>query len=1086
MRFGVLGPLAVWDAKGALVRVSGAKVRALLADLLLHEGRPVPADRLIDDLWGEAVPGNPTAALQAKVSQLRRALEQAEAGGRARVQSGPAGYALRVDADDLDTARFAALAARARDSAEPRHRAELLAAALDLFRGGVCAEFADEEFVRTAAARWEEKRATAIEELAEVRLDLGEHRLLVAELEPLVQRYPLRERLRAVHIRALYLSGRQSEALEAYGHVRDHLSTELGLDPGPELVRLHQSILEQDPRLRAAESPAAARPRSNLPPAVLKEPFTGLIGRREAGAEVRARLDAGRLVTLAGPGGVGKTRLAVETAARAAEDFPDGVWLVELAARNPGTDGVEALADAVASTLGIREDAALGAPHGEEAHFGVVDRLTKALHGKRPLLILDNCEHLIEPIAELAGLLLGAVPEMGILATSHEPLGLAAELVYAVRPLELPSPDADAAELAGNPAVRLFTTRAGAQAPGFALDAGNASAVASICRRLDGIPLALELAATRVRTFGVHELANRIGDRFRILTTGHRNAPARHQTLRAMIDWSWELLPGPERAVLRRLAVHAEGCTLAAAEEVCAGGGIERTEVPDLLARLVDRSLVAAVEVATGGGPPTVRYRLLESVSAYCRERLEDAGESDDMRRRHAEFYTRLAESAEPHLRGWEQQEWLARLDAEAANLRAALDTAVRTSRADLALRLVDAMAWYWFLRGRHGEARRSLRAALEAGADGPVLARAAATAWASGVAFLTGQTDPAAHSEHALELYDRIDAPLRRARAQWLLAFSRSGAGDLDGSTRLVAQALTAFRGHGDRWGIAAALGTRAEHALVQGDLVAARQDSEASAALFEELGDRWGQAYAAQTRGMLAEVAGDYVFAARLHRRSLRTAEELGLWPSVSMQLAKLGRLSLLDGDIAEADEFHEKARRLAAEQGSGSGEAFALVGLALGARRRNRLDTAEEYLRRLLDWNRRIAYQPGVALALAERGFVAELRGDAETAAALHAEGLSAAEQTGDPRAVALALEGLGGAAAAAGDHRRAARFLGAAAAQRESVGAPLPAAERGDVDRATLAARTELGADAFDADFERGRDGAVCGSAPSVPG
>ncbi|GAA4894798.1 BTAD domain-containing putative transcriptional regulator [Streptomonospora salina] len=1080
MRFGVLGPLAVWTDEGTAVQVPGVKVRTLLADLLAHAGRPVSADRLVADLWGEEPPANPAGALQAKVSQLRRSLEDAEPGGRALVEWRTPGYLLRVESSHVDAGRFARITAQARDSGAPRARTALLTDALELFRGPAYADFADAEFARTEIARLEEQRTTALEDLADARLELGEYRPLAGELDALVEQHPLRERLRGAHIRALYQSGRQSDALASYERMRVRLRTELGADPGPELVRLHQAVLQQDPALRPdPPHQAAARPRTNLPAPLLAD--GGLVGRDGDTADVRTRLAAGRLVTLTGPGGVGKTRLAVETAARAAEDFPGGTWLVELAAHHP-TDTAQALAGAVLAALGIREDAGVGAAAGRE-YTGPLDRLTAALQAERPLLILDNCEHVVEAAAELAQVLLAAAPHVHILATAQEPLGITGELLYPVPPLQLPDPDADVHAMEHTPAVRLFVDRTAAAAPGFALDPDNAAAVASICRRLDGIPLALELAATRVRSLGVRELAARLDDRFRILTAGNRDAPARQRTLRAMIDWSWEPLPEPERAVLRRLAVHADGCTLEAAEDVCSGGEVAAADVLDLLSRLVDRSLVVAETAPgtrAGGGAehgtaarPSPRYRLLESVAAYCLERADEAGETDAVRHRHAHYYTRLAEQARPRLRGSGQHAWLERMDTESANMRAALDTAVRLGAASVALRLVNALAWYLILRGRYGQACESLRAALElpgapAGPD-----RAAALSWLAALGFTTlGGADADERARDALEAYDRLDDPDGRAHAQWLLAFARQGSGDLAGSEKLVEQALSTFRARGNRWGIAAARSTRAETALARGCLAAARRDSEAAESLFQEVGDRWGQVQATRTRGLLAEIAGDYDAAERAHRSVLGLAEELKLWPLVSVQTAALGRLALLAGDVDDADELHEQARLLAAEQGDGSGEAFAATGLALGARRRGRLDTAEAHLRRLLAWNRRTGYQPGTALVLAELGFVAEQRGDAGAAAALHAEGLAVARETGNPRAVALALEGTAGAAALAGDHRRAAHLLGEATAARASADAPLPGAERGDVDRISAASRRAIGGAEFDAAFARG--------------
>ncbi|QKW36898.1 AfsR/SARP family transcriptional regulator [Actinomadura sp. NAK00032] len=1058
MRFGVLGPLAVWTDDGAAVRVPELKVRALLADLLVHRGRAVSVDQLVDDLWGGAArpPRNPVGTLQTRVSQLRRALDGAEPGGRGLLVSQAPGYLLRVDPEAVDGDRFHALAGQARATEDPQARAVLLADALGLWRGRAYADFADEEFVRPDATRLEDERFAVQEEHAEVRLELGEHAVLAGELSEQVARHPLRERLRAVHLRALYRAGRQSEALAGFEDLRHRLAEDLGVDPSPELAALHQAILEQDPRLdapRPAVRAATAPPRAV--PANLPAPLTDLVGRDAAVSEVRALLDDSRLVTLTGPGGVGKTRLALATAraltgADADERFPDGVWLVELSGLDRASGATPA--DAIAMVLGVRDD---DAPAAETARRTPVELLAGALAAKRLLLVLDNCEHVIDPVAVQVAALLRAAPGVRVLATSQESLALSGERLWPVPPLG----EADA--------VRLFTARAAAAAPDFAPGPGDTATIAAVCRRLDGIPLAVELAATRVRALGVDGLADRLDDRFRLLTSGSRDAPARQRTLRAMIDWSWELLAGDERAVLRRLAVHADGCTLGAAEEVCAQDGLD---VLDVLARLVDRSLVVRVE-GTGGG----RYRLLESVKAYCAERLDEAGESAEIRARFVRHHVALAVRAEPHLYGHDQRRWLELLDAEAANQRAALEDALRLGLAADALRLVDALAWHWYLRGRLTEALRSLDAAL-AVEGGPPEARAKAAVWRAGFVLLTN-TEAA---PEAATSYEGVRDPGARAWARWFLAFAHRGFGDLEVTGDLVRGALAEFRGLGERWGTAAALSVRATVHRARARLDAARRDAEESEALFRGLGDRWGRLKATNTLAELAEIAGDYDRAARLHEEGLRMAEELGLWAEASLRLSGLGRISLLTGDHAAADDRHHRALRLAADQSNKVAEHFAAVGLALSARRRGDLDAAEARLLPWLDWIRAVDGEPGLALVLAELGFAAEQRGDAGAALARHRDGLAA--RIGDPRAVALAFEGLAGARSLAGDARPAARLLGAAAALRASAGAPLPAAERADVDRIAARVRTLLGADAFAAEYACGESDPDTASPP----
>ncbi|TMR93687.1 BTAD domain-containing putative transcriptional regulator [Nonomuraea basaltis] len=1044
MRFGVLGPLAVWTDAGEVVTIPGLKVRALLVDLLVHEGHPVSVDRLVDDLWGEEPPGNPGGALQVRVSQLRKAFEDAEAGGKNLVVSRAPGYLLRPDPGAVDAARFADLLARAEAADSPRTRAVLLGDALALWRGPAYADFADEEFTRSAILRLEEQRLSALEQHAEVRLELGEHGLLVGELGDLVARHPLRERLRAVHMRALYRAGRQSEALASYGELRERLADELGLDPGPEIVALHQAILGQDPSL----SMPADRPRTNLPAAVSK-----LIGRDEALAEVCALVGEERLVTLTGSGGVGKTRLALEAANRLLEGFEDGAWLVELdpASRAELDQASRSPAEAVMAALDIREGA---------DSAGLLGQLAGALRQRRMLLVLDNCEHVVEPVAELAELLLRACPGLRILATSREPLSVDGEVLWSVPPLDVPA-TTDLAAMARSHAVRLFVTRAAASARGFALDAGNAQAVAQLCRRLDGMPLALELAATRVRALGVHGVVARLDDRFRLLASGQRGAPARQQTLTAVIDWSWDLLSDEERRVLRRLAVHADGCTLEAAESVCAepGPGIDNpgVDVLDLLARLVDRSLVVVVDAPAG-----VRYRLLESVSAYCVARLADEGELEPVRLAHLRHYLALAEQAEPKLYGHEQREWLLRLDNEAANMRTALDTAIARADAGSAARLVNALTWYWYLRGRLAEGRRSLAAALSVAGE-PSASRARAAAWHAGFALTLGEQ---VEWGPALEA---VADPGQRARAEMFLSMH---VGDMATGQELMRRALTTFRAVGDRWGVAAALARQAMDAFTQRDVEALERLAGESVRLFTELGDRWGLLRATEWLASVAEMANDTERANRLFGEGLRMAEDLGLWPEVATRTAWLGWIAMQSGDYDRAIEISERAMKLAADQGYKDGEIQAEMGLAFAARRAGRIELAETHLLRLLEGVPRgpevepVMFLPDV---LSELGYLVELRGDPAAALALHAEALAASQRIGDPRSAASVVEA---AASASGASEKAARLLGLAAAAREHHQTPAGPWELAEIERVAARVRDALGAEAFAAAYEEG--------------
>ncbi|WP_242886401.1 BTAD domain-containing putative transcriptional regulator [Actinomadura litoris] len=598
MRYGVLGPLAVWDADGRPVGVPEAKVRALLANLLVHRGGPVPADRLVEDIWAGDPPAGAAGALQTKVSQLRRVL------GRDRVVREPAGYRLVLEGDEVDAFGFQELVERAGAEEEPAVRCGLLADALALWRGPAYADAAGALFALAEVARLEELRLTALEDQAEARLEVGGHAALAAELGDAVARHPLRERLRTLQMRALYRAGRQTEALAAFEELRRRLADELGVSPGPEAAGLHTAILRQEPHLAP---PAGRAPcRSNLP-----APLTALVGREDAVEELRARLAPGagtRLVTLTGLGGIGKTRLAVAAAGGMTERFADGVWLVELAGLGTGSTPDD-LAEQVLKALDHLSTPEPVVPPREPDAVG---RLCRAVADRRPLIVLDNCEHVVEAAAELAGAVLAAAPGAHLLATGQEPLGIPGELVRPVPPLALPEPTGAVARTG---AVELFVERAAAAVPGFVLDEGNARAVARICRRLDGVPLALELVAPRLRTMTPERLAAYLDDRCALLAARARGVPARQRTLRDTLDCAWELLAPDERAVLGRLSAHPGGWSPASAEAIGAGPGAPADRVPDLLSRLVDRSLL----IHEAG-----RFRMLESVAAYCAERLAE------------------------------------------------------------------------------------------------------------------------------------------------------------------------------------------------------------------------------------------------------------------------------------------------------------------------------------------------------------------------------------------------------------------------------------------------------------------------------
>lgn len=1132
MRVGVLGPLMVWADDGEPVTVTGAKARLLLVRLLAEPGRLVSADGLVDSLWGDPdaePPVHPYGSLQGQVSRLRAILGRAApGGGRERLVHESGGYRLELASAELDSLRFTELLSRARAARlDAQTRAEILDEALELWRGEAYAGHAADPAVHAAARRLEEERLGALEELLDLRVRRGEQHAVLGELEQLVAAHPLRERLRAVQLRALSRAGRPADALDSYEDLRRRLAGDLGLDPGRELTDLRQAILLQEPdvdgsrpdRARRPSPPAAGpAPAPALAPAPapapaygqaggdatgmpadpgrspypqwsaavaaaqpltgprpvaggpLPAPLTRMVGRTLDLRTVGDLLAESRVVTVTGPGGVGKTRLAVECAGRTAARLGHEVWLTELASL-PASSSSEEIARAVLRTLGVRQpDAEPDRGQDHQAPFPMAELVVGALHERRALLLLDNCEHVAGAVAELLSAVLPRIPELAVLATAQEPLGLVGEAVHPLQPLGLTE------------AMELFTGRAGLPPGALALP-HDREAAENLCTRLDGLPLALELAAARARPLGVHGLLAGLDDRFALLSHGMRGLPERQRTLRAVIDWSWALLGPAEEAVLRRLAVHAGDASAEAAGAVCAGPDVPEPRVAEVLAKLVDRSLVVLVDRSDAR-----RYRLLESVKAYALERLREAGEEADTRARHGTYHRSLALRAEPLLRGPRQREWLAVLDGAEADFRPAVEEALARDDVVPALRTARALTWYWLLRGRPGEAGRLLDTCLAAerttaagAGQRPerAAALAAAVVWRTGLALGEGTspTTGKAELQAVLAALDEprvvAEDPQARATALCFLAVAQMGAGDVATGEELTRRALAASEEIGDSWATAAALSVRARHALGHGDLDRARDDAERSTRLFSTLGDRWGLLQTVFPRAAMHEIAGDYPQAARLHEEGLALAEELGLWTEATKRLCALGRLAFLTGEYTEARERHVRALRLARKQNHRPGEADARIGLGMIARRTGELTDAETHMAAALAWFRAIGYGPGTALALSELGFTAELSGAPDQARELHTRALTVARDLGDVRATALALEGLAGAAAAEAAHDGAAELLGAAHAARTAVGAPLPAAERRDVDRVWSACLAALGPDAADNAFARGR-------------
>ncbi|GLY64893.1 BTAD domain-containing putative transcriptional regulator [Amycolatopsis taiwanensis] len=933
MQIGILGPFEVRTDDGVLADVPGTRLRALLAALALEGGHTVGKATLIDWIWGEHPPSDAANALQRLASRLRKVLPDGLVEGQTN------GYRLAVEPDAVDAVRFERLLGQTHNAEDPR-RLPRLREALALWRGAAMQDIGlqDSAAFDAAVTRLEGLRLTAMEDRFDAEIGLGHGAELVTELTDLVAAHPMRERLVAALMRALVATGRDNEALLVYQRTREALADTLGVDPSPELSELHVALLRGELGRREENH------KTNL-----RAELTSFVGKDADVAAVRELITEHRLITLIGPGGAGKTRLATETARTLLGDLPDGAWLVELAAisadgdtgggptgggpegqgggTNTGQGGGWNIAQATLDALRLR-DALLG----EKPDAGPTDRVIAAVREREMLLILDNCEHVIESAATFAHRVLGKCRRLRILATSREPLGITGEALWPVAPLVLPATEAGPGEIESAPAVRLLLDRASAVRKDIlgggkntgredgrnTADAHTWSTLARVCRALDGMPLAIELAAARLRTMSLDQLANRLDDRFRLLTGGSRTALPRHRTLRAVIDWSWEPLGDAERMVLRRLSVFSGGASLEAAERVCTstGGGentgqgsgngaaVQAWEVLELLTALTEKSLV----VAEGGEAP--RYRMLGTIKEYAEQRLAEAGESDLARRAHLAYFTELAEAAEPHLRRAEQVEWLAVLEAEHDNIAAAMRGALAAGDAHGAMRLAGAAGWYWLLGGHRAEGIELATAA--AGMSGEVSDEVRATACAFAAYFVTsGQADVYQAQDWIHQAYELS----RRVRSHHpALGF----VAPLERMLREPTDFLPAYEPlllDDDPWTRAQARLTRGRMRIILGrDAGDADADIETALAEFRAIGERWGISFALTTLAERLAMRGEFDRACRHYEQAAEGITEVGAIEDVLRIRAQQAQAYWLAGDASSSASAMAEAQRCA----------------------------------------------------------------------------------------------------------------------------------------------------------------------------
>ncbi|KRE55621.1 hypothetical protein ASG70_09890 [Phycicoccus sp. Soil748] len=1032
------------------VSLPGAAERALLVLLLLSPGRIVPATTLIDRLWSEsALPADPVNALQIRVSKLRRALRDVDPDLITRERTG---YRINVDPSAIDAEAFVTQLRQARTAAaHGDYTAQHLQAyddALALWRGQALADFAEEHWALAEAARLTELRLAALSERAQVALGLGRHREVVTDLEPVVAADPTLESLAGQLMTALYRSGRQADALEVYTRTRTMLDENLGLEPSTALRSLHERVLRQDPALGGdgdsallAPAPVMAptrqrRDRAPQAPGTLALTPKPLIGRDDQLSSLDALLTDQRLVSLVGPGGAGKTTLALAAAAAAAHQFSHGAVGVRLApVSDPGQVPV-----AFADALGVPLD-------GGAADRDIQDRLTRFLTSRNLLLLVDNCEHVVDAAASVIEDILARCPDVTVITTSREALAVPAELQVLVGPLDTAPENAGPDQVLTYPANQLFTERARMVRPGMVLDEQDALAVARITRALDGLPLAVELAAARIASMSPTEIAERLNHRFALLTSGSRTAETRQQTLRATVDWSYALLEPGEQAVFDGLSVFRGGWTLAAAEAVLSDEGMAYGAVLDTLGRLVERSLV----VVDPGR--TTRYRMLETLREYAAERLEARNDDMTRRQRHADYFRRFTQDAEMDLRGHGQRDALVRLRAEQPNIRAAL--AWLSSPAgdiDAALSMAGALGLFWHF-GRHLEGREALARLLAPG-TGSEQAKAHALQAVSIVerprACLVHPSPRCAETaEQSLTLFEDLGDASRAALSQVLLAVEGVTGAHPERSGQLLRHAQHQFSADDDPWGQAVIGFVRMETALKAGHQDVAIPTGRAAAAAFRELDDPWGLSAILYHLGWGLRQFGRYPEAARTLEEAIDVATSAGLYNTVQWALADLGVTHLHQGHPGQARDMFARASAASEHIGDGAGTVLATYGHALMAQVDGDWAQARLQNTTALEGFRTLGTPVPQGLALAGLARCDEADGDLDAAQDGYRGVLDLSHQVGEPSLTATALEGLARVASALGDTHKTQTLLTQAADVRETRSRPAPPHEQRDL-------------------------------------
>ena len=1004
---------AILDGKSLTV-IKTDKARALLIYLAMERGRAHRRQTLAGLLWPDYMEEGARANLRRALSNLRQALGDEQNQGPFILVEGET---LQFNPEShcwLDVSEFERLAAGSAISD--------LESAIHLYRGGFLEGFTlkdSSDFDNWTAIlrdRYLGQASVALGKLAEAYEQRKEYEKAIGYTRRRLELEPWQEDAHRQLMRLLALSGQRSSALAQYETCRKILKEELGVEPAEETRRLQASIREGE----ISGAGQAKRRLNNLP-----AQLTSFIGREKEIAQVKSLLVTHRMVSLIGPGGTGKTRLSLQVAGGLLEQYPDGAWLVELA---PLSDS-ELVVQTVARTLGMKL-----ALNPQALSF-----LEDYLKPRYLLLILDNCEHLIETCARLADTLLHACPNLNILASSRESLGIDGEASFLVPPLVFPKADEPLENLAQYEAINLFAERAGAASPGFQITTENAPAIVRVCQRLDGIPLALELAAARVRLLQVEEIVQRLDDRFRLLTGGSRAALPRYQTLRASIDWSYDLLTLEERSLLQRLSVFAGSWSLEAAESVGCGDDIEAYAVLDLLGQLVNKSLVTTIAETSPGS----RYRMLETIRQYAHEKLVEAGGAAQARDRHLGYYVELAEKMGGKIRGPDQVAILELLEIELDNLRLALAWSLEGKgkpgwSPEPGLRMTTALFWFWFLRGRQTEGWLWLEPLLAStpteSIDKPAspewtIARAEALWVAGGLAEYSGNYSQAIEMlNESRAFFQELgpDGKLGYAHALMGLGSLYTFGGDRSKAISLLEESLAIFKAKGDRFFMGECIHTLGDGALLDREFTRAKEYFLEAQLLSREIGDEIGLAFMLSQLGMVSYYLDEPGKARMFWEESQVIASTIGDIVGLVNVLEEIGILEWTEGKFELASSYFDEVRAVSRQQGFVFGINHALSCFGKLALSQDDVKGAGEKFDESLAFNRKQNYRLFIAYSLCDLGDLAWAERELDQALKKYTEAREIFHEL-DHRDEALALFGLGKIALAQGDLGDARRFF-----------------------------------------------------------